>query len=241
MSELMEATEDNQSSAYRPLINKSPSLSDLAYREIENMILGGEIGSGKRLNDSLLARQFGISRGPIREAINRLAAAGLVNVVQNRGAFVRVIDLRDALEIYDLRAGLERVATMKAAQLSTPALVDSLTEAVESMDAYFQANQQADYFKTNLHFHRTIYEASGNQRLIESTQRLERELQLFRKFSIERGGMMASNRGHWDILEAIRDADPRLAGDMMEKHVWQAKERLIQVSESHQSKDAILL
>ncbi len=212
--------------------SRPPALSDLAYREIEKMILAGDIATGERLNDSRLARSFGISRGPVREAIGRLASAGLIEIVKNRGAYVRVIHLNDALEIYDVRAGLERIGAMAAAESKTPELIDSLHRQVDRMDVLKEEQDEDGYYQANLTFHRTIYGASGNERLIQLMSRLERELQLFSHVSLVNAGMQESNVGHRDILAAIEKGDPELAGNMMERHVRQAKQRLIKVAET---------
>ena len=120
---------------------RAPSLTDLAYREIEGMILARELETGKRLNDSHLAKRFGISRGPVREAIGRLASAGLVEMIQNKGAYVRVIDIDDALEIYDIRAALERAGVMAAARRMTPELLARLRQQVERMEREAQQHK----------------------------------------------------------------------------------------------------
>ena len=212
--------------------SRPPALSDLAYREIEKMILAGDIATGERLNDSRLARRFGISRGPVREAIGRLASAGLIEIVKNRGAYVRVIHLNDALEIYDVRAGLERMGAMAAAEAKTPALIDSLKRQVDRMDVLKNKQDEDGYYQANLAFHRTIYGASANERLIELMYRLERELQLFSHVSLVSAGMQESSIGHRDILAAIEKGDPELAGNMIERHIRQAKHRLIKVAET---------
>src|SRR5690554_4552509 len=78
------------------------SLTDLAYKRIEAIILSGKLQGGERLNDSKLAKAFSISRGPVRSALARVADAGLVELIPYRGAFVRRIDLADVLDIYDV-------------------------------------------------------------------------------------------------------------------------------------------
>ena len=213
-------------------VRRPPALSDIAYREIERMILAGEIGTGVRLNDSRLARKFGISRGPVREAIGRLVSAGLVQVVKNRGAYVRVIRLEDALEIYEVRAGIERVGARAAAELKNSSLINRLGQQVDQMDQLKEEGDEDGYYKVNLAFHRNIYSASGNHRLIEMMSRLEGELQLFRHVSLVNAGMQQSNVGHRDIFSAIKNGESEQAADMMECHVRRAKQRLIRLADS---------
>jgi DNA-binding GntR family transcriptional regulator len=80
----------------------------LLEREIERVILGGEYGPGDRINEKELALRFGISRGPVREALRTLEATGLVEQVPNRGVFVRQLSAAQADDIYEVRAALSR-------------------------------------------------------------------------------------------------------------------------------------
>lgn len=215
---------------------RAPSLTELAYREIEGMILTREIETGERLNDSHLAKRFGISRGPVREAIGRLASAGLVEMVQNRGAYVRVIDVKDALEIYDLRAALERAAVLAAAEHMTPELLHRLREQVDTMDACEARGDRENYFVANLEFHRLINQAAGNDRMLELSERLARELRLFRHVSLITAGIHDSNAEHHRILNALEEDLPEAAANAMEHHVKSAKARLMALASDLQHK-----
>lgn len=215
---------------------RAPSLTELAFREIEGMIIAGELETGERLNDSQLAKRFGISRGPVREAIGRLAAAGLVEMVQNRGAYVRVIDVEDALEIYDIRAALERAGVMGAARNMTPELLARLREQVAYMDRCEKEGDREGYFNGNLEFHRLIHEAAGNARLLELCERFARELKLFRHLSLITAGIHQSNQEHHKILKALEEGDADKAATAMETHVRQAKVRLMTLADNLKGK-----
>ena len=97
---------DNDTTALRPL--QALSLEDRAYKRIEKMILSGELKGAERINDTQLAKAFSTSRGPVRNALARLAEAGLIELIPYRGAFVKKIDLDDVMEIYEARAAIER-------------------------------------------------------------------------------------------------------------------------------------
>lgn len=219
---------------------RAPSLTELAYREIESMILARELETGERLNDSHLAKRFGISRGPVREAIGRLASAGLVEMIQNKGAYVRVIDVKDALEIYDIRAALERAGVLAASRNMNHEHLARLRRQVESLDAFEYKGDRESYFFANLEFHRMIHEAAGNDRLLELIERFSRELRLFRHISLITAGIHDSNIEHHRILKALEQGDGEGAAAAMENHVSQAKERLIVLAENLKGKPHIL-
>src|SRR5271169_6787142 len=86
---------------------QSHSLTTLVQREVERMILAGDIASGDKLNEADIAARLGVSRGPVREAFRALEESGLVRTEKNRGVFVRVIAIEEADEIYEVRAALD--------------------------------------------------------------------------------------------------------------------------------------
>src|SRR6476661_4204518 len=113
---------------------KSRSLGVLIEPEIERMIMSGEIKPGDRINENALAVRFGTSRGPIREALRSMEAGGLVELVPNRGVFVRSLDLATACAIYEVRAALFGMAGRCAAERAGDEQVSELRALVAEMD-----------------------------------------------------------------------------------------------------------
>lgn len=202
------------------------SLTELARQRLETMILSGELGADERLNEKALATRFGISRGPLREAIRGLHHAGLVEMIANRGAFVRKISLRDVLEIYHIRAGLERAGARAACEAARPSDIDSLKELVQCMDVAERDQDFGTYFNLNLKFHTFIHALSGNRRLIRLYEQLSQELSLFRQHTIMKSRMQASNTEHHLILKAFEAGDSEAAAAAMEEHVLTSAVRL---------------
>ncbi|HEY9460542.1 MAG TPA: GntR family transcriptional regulator [Paralcaligenes sp.] len=204
------------------------SLSDRAYQRIEAIILSGKLKGGERLNDSKLAKAFSVSRGPVRNALARLAEAGLVELIPYRGAFVRTIDFNDVLEIYEVRAAVERAGILAACRNMTPEVLAKLGGLVAAMNESFKKGDKEQYFKGNLAFHELIHQTSGNSRLLELYQRYTREQKLFRHFSLTTVGIEESNKQHSRIMRALEAGDSEAAAREMEKHVLSAKHRLEQ-------------
>jgi len=207
---------------------RSPSLVDLAYDRIEAIILSGQLKGGDRLNDSQLARAFSISRGPVRGALAKLAEAGLVDHIPNRGAFVREIDLHDVLEIYEVRAAIERASAKAACTNLSDDAWRQLEACIHEMDKWYEKGDNESYFKLNLDFHYLIHQNSGNSRLMELYERYSREQRLFRHFSVVRSRMEDSHHEHKAIFKAFQKRDPEAAANAMERHVLSAKSRLVQ-------------
>lgn len=221
---------DDSTTVTRPL--KASSLTTLAQQEIEQMILRGEFAPGERLNEYALANQLGISRGPVREACRALAAMGLVQLIPNRGVFIRVISEDEAREVYQLRAGLFGYAGMLLASKIRDDQLDYLNVLVEQMDAAASAHDFERYYAPNLTFHDYLVSAVGNRRLLASYHDLVRQLHLFRSRGLVAGsGMQESNREHREIVAALAARDPQRAFQAMAGHVFSGLRRALGDSE----------
>src|SRR3546814_4383395 len=126
----------------------------------------GELAPGERLNETQLAARFGTSRGPLREATRSLEAKGFVEVIRNRGVFVRQLSVEEALEVYDVRAALFGLAGRLLAQKMNDELLAKLNRQLDVMEAAAAQSDFETYYPLNLEFHRTIVESTGNKMLL---------------------------------------------------------------------------
>lgn len=205
----------------------SPNLSALAYERLESAILQGGFEPGERLSESALARRYGISRGPLREAIGRLESRGLVERELNRSARVVSPDGPDLLHLLTVRESLEGMACRLAAEHMSDADIDALenllrdhadTEPVRSGRGYFQGADTRD-------FHQTILKASANPRLIAMLGgELYPLLRLCRhQISTRPGRPAAALAEHRDIVAALRSRDGDRAEAAMRHHIRQSR------------------
>src|SRR5512139_3162319 len=114
------------------------SLGSRAYQELRRIILEGQVGPGKKLNEGELAKALGISRTPIREAINRLEKEGLVEIFPQRGAFVVQFTEEDVYELFLIRENLEGLAARLATGKITPASLAKLESCLEGFKEPFR-------------------------------------------------------------------------------------------------------
>ena len=204
------------------------SLTNALERQLERLIIEGELAPGERLNENQLAARFGTSRGPLREATRSLEAKGFVEAVRNRGVFVRQLTMDEVLEIYDVRATLFGLAGRLVSQRMTDALLARLTGLIAEMENAAASGDFETYYPINLQFHHTIVEASGNRTLQGEYQRFVKKMHLFRARSLVQGGGLAvSNREHAEMLGALGSGDPDRAYATHWRHVERAKHRLI--------------
>jgi phosphonate utilization transcriptional regulator len=207
---------------------RSESLSRLVAREVERMILAGELSPGERLNEGALAQRLQVSRGPVREALRGLERTGLVTSIVNRGVFVRKVSLTEALEAYEVRSALLSMVGRKLARDVNTTLLDDLEALWRDMSKAVEADDLATYYPLNVAFHHALVEGAANRRLLSIYESLVKELHLFRRRSlVEQGRMRESNAEHRAILDAIRAGDCNLAATLLECHVAHGRERLL--------------
>lgn len=203
------------------------SLPMLVQREIERMILAGELPAGSKLNEAPLARSLGVSRGPVREAFRALEESGLVRLTKNRGVFVRQLAVEEADAIYELRAVLDEFVGRRLAKRLDPDALRELRGRVERMEKAAARNDVDDYHAANLDFHDRLVELAGNAKLLEVYRRLVNELQLCRHAALAQGGVLpVSTREHRDIVDRIAAGKPVAAGRALFDHVMGSRERM---------------
>ena len=187
---------------------------------LEQRIVEGELGNGKRLDETELSRFYGVSRTPVREALQRLAESGLAEHLQRRGTFVRSPSLSQLVEMFEVMAELECMAIRLAARRATANDIDALEKDNETCRAAVAANDTKKYYEVNARLHGRIYQMSGNSFLASEARRLHDRLRPFRRLQLQvRGRMEESMAEHDIILAALRDGDANGAMETMKKHI----------------------
>jgi DNA-binding GntR family transcriptional regulator len=197
---------------------KQKSLGDGIFERILLRIQSGEFPPGLVLNESALAAEFGVSRGPVREAIRRLQGIQLVSRESYLKARVTTLTPQAVVELFQMREALEGYACRLAAERMAETEIASLAE---DLDRSRQGGEPPD-------FHARIVRASGNERIIEALcGDLYHLLRAYRRQSGSTGGRRPlAYREHWEILRAIRARDPDLAESLMRSHIARAMHHL---------------
>jgi len=212
---------------------RTVSLTNALEKQIERLIVEGELAPGERLNEIQLAARFGTSRGPLREATRSLEAKGFVEVVRNRGVFVRQLSVEEALEVYDVRAALFGLAGRLLAQKMNDELLAKLNGQLDAMEAAAGKGDFESYYPLNLEFHLTIVQSAGNRTLLAEYQRFVKKMHLFRaKSLVQGGGLAVSNREHREMVDALASGDFERAHATHWRHVERAKARLLAALEA---------
>lgn len=208
------------------LVQKN-SLPSLVQKELERMILAGDLLAGDKLNEVSLAEMLGVSRGPVREAFRALEEVGLVQQEKNCGVFVRQISVEEADEIYEVRAALDELIGRKLAANIKPPQVQQLRALLTRMDEMVALGDVDGYLKLNLSFHDLLVELAANKKLLHTYRRLVNELRLFRRSALaQKGGLPTSTAEHHKIVDAIAAGDVQAAGDIMREHAVAGRKRM---------------
>ncbi|WPB86025.1 GntR family transcriptional regulator [Sediminicoccus rosea] len=211
-------------------VEESPrrrGVSEIALT-LEDTILRGEWRPGDRLNELALSRRLGISRAALREAVRLLEQMGLVAVVPNRGVIVREVSVKDALDLYDLRAALFRMAAQLAARRCTASALAALRALNAAMREDAAAERFADYYARNLDFHAALIAAAGNAPLAQAYANATKSLHLFRRRALLNPVQLdLSLAEHEAILAAIAVHDAAAAGEAAEAHILVGRDRML--------------
>lgn len=200
-----------------------------ATQLVRTAILDGRLAPGQRLKEEELARELGISRTPVREALLMLQAEGLVDAVPNRGATVRRHEPDDLDDLYQLRALLEGHAARRAAPKISEEEVEVLRASCERFDALRgDADDLRELVKENLLFHNTILEAAGSARLTQMVRKVI-ELPLVYRSYIWYSPAQKRISGHYhrQITNALAGRDADRAELVMKEHVYEARDVLL--------------
>ena len=201
-------------------IIKKNTRAEVLLAKIETMIIDGVLRPGERLDETVLARQFGVSRTPVREAIRVLTAIGLVQNTGRQGAEVAQISVSMLIEMFELMAVLEGMCAQLAARRSTDEERSSMFVTHKMLEEALARGDHKDFYSVNLQFHDQLYQASHTQYLSGETLRLRRRLSPYRmRVTYQPGRMHATLGEHLEILKAVDKGDSEGAMEAARSHM----------------------
>ena len=199
--------------------------SERVYQALKHRILAGMVEPGTRLVELQLATEFAVSRTPVREALKRLTAEGLIRVDPVRGIVVSDVDARELEEIFVIREVLDGLAARLAAGRVSSTDLTKLHLLMDMMRDAVKSGHWEGMVQANIKFHDVLHQAAGNERLRHLTRNL---LDFVRRFSTEafasqeRAAQVLAE--HEEIIRAMEARDPDLAEKVAKRHVESARE-----------------
>lgn len=203
---------------------RSSNAAAFVREKLENDIACGVFVPGSRLDETSLATRFGVSRTPVREALQQLAAAGLIEMRPRRGAVVATASPERLYEMFEVMAELEAICARLAARRTTPEELARLQAAQAECAA--QRGDPDAYYDANERFHQAIYALSGNGFLAAEAAALQKRLRPYRRLQLRvRNRVSTSFAEHEAIIAALAAGDGEHAAAEMRAHVRVQGER----------------
>lgn len=222
------------------MLTSARNLAQRAYEQIQHNILSGTLPSGSVISEATLARQLGISRTPVGEAIRQLANDGLVRQVPRYGTIVRALSPGDLAEQYEMREAMESYAAARAAERISPDAVVRLGDHCEAMQrigeelgasglAQLPDDMLRRFLAADLAFHVQIIEAAGNRRILKAVQDMRAISRIIGMSRVPHDADIVSRAcaHHALILNALAAGDPESARRHMAEHIRSSKNSAI--------------
>jgi DNA-binding GntR family transcriptional regulator len=200
------------------------NLTQQAYQSIRDEIIKGRLDGRQHLTEGYFASRFGISKSPIREALNRLESESLITIIPRRGAFVSKFSIHDIEEIYELREILEALV-VRDAVLDSKTL-RGMRESVDAAKACMRRNDIASYIREDATFHTRLAQASSNSRLRKILENMHNQMLILRRKTFELTSH-TSVAQHTQILRALEQGRKDVAAKLMVRHIRTVRKRLI--------------
>jgi DNA-binding GntR family transcriptional regulator len=201
---------------------ESPSRSrvQLVRDQLEDDIVNGRMRPGEQVQIEPLMARFGVSRTPVREALQQLEISGLVEVLPKRGTFVAQVGMPELIQMFEVMAELESLCARLATRRVSREALDDIEAALTDCEAQCLAGDSNAYYYANEQFHRLIYQACGNGFLVQQTLLLKNRLKPYRRLQLQlRNRMAQSLQEHRDIVRALQQGDGEAAARAARDHV----------------------
>ena len=207
---------------------KTVSLADQVFERLEAEILSGKYQRGEVVTELQLCAELGVSRTPVREALRRLSQEHLIED-SPRGTVVLGVVRKDFEDMCAIRLRIEGLAVRGFIDNLTEDSLRQLREAVEFQEFYLNKSDPDHIKAMDSRFHELIYQNCGSAILCDTLSPLHKKVQKFRRLSIEQAGRAETSvREHRAIYEAIAAKDADLAERLMNEHVGNAMQTIIE-------------
>ncbi|ADV83373.1 GntR family transcriptional regulator [Terriglobus saanensis] len=204
---------------------EADSLTEQAHRSIKRYILKGKLKHGDRVTEDFFAQELGISKAPVREALNALQNEGLLRIQPRKGAYLHHFTEKEVADLYDLREAIEVFAANT--MVITPQLIEQLSESVERTCMLLKQNKKTKYIDEDIAFHKLIVEATGNRELQRVHANIQSKLWLCRcqTYQLTSPDTPAAHR---ELSDAIARKDREEAAEATRRHIRFVKLSLLE-------------
>jgi DNA-binding GntR family transcriptional regulator len=201
---------------------------EVAYERIKDGLQNAGLEPGEALSEVRLSKVLGISRTPVREALQQLAQEGMVQVIPGRAVTVASRSLKDVLDVVHMRSLLEPELARLVSEAATPQHIQLLQESIEKMEQALQDDDYSAWSKADVVFHETMHKACPNPLLGETIVLLRNRVHYLANTDSRRNPTRLANctAEHRQVVEAVAQRDSKAAEQAMRDHLHQLRNSL---------------
>lgn len=201
------------------------------YLDMRGRAMRYEFRPGTRINEQALGREFGVSRAPLREALNRLVAEGLLDFVMNKGFFRKNISVDEVFDLYQVRIALERRAIFLALQRASDAEIDTVRHYWAEVMSRADDMSSDDFLLADEEFHRRLVALARNKELSAFMEVVTRRIHIARHIDIQQSAWNAKAfDAHFEILQLIQDREKEAALECITEHIDMSMKRAVEIT-----------
>jgi len=195
------------------------SFVERVYDQLRAMAIDYEFKPGERLNEGELARSLGVSRTPLREALNRLNTEGLLRFVPGKGFYCRDLDVHEIFSLYEVRKAIEVAAIRLAIHRAKDEDIDELLSFLDSTGPDPGSRSTDELVELDENFHERLIAMSGNPEMLRVLRNLNARIHFVRWIDMKRGDRPLTQTEHRNALLALKAKDEAACVAMLEKHI----------------------
>ena len=212
---------------------KSPEVENLAervYRDLREMAISFEIRPGERLNEIALAKHLGVSRTPLREALNRLCSEGFLTFSTNFGFFRKSLEVKEIFDLYEFRQKLEVAAVKLAVERATTDQLARIDEFLEQSSKEVASRSTLEMVALDEEFHEQLMRLSENSEMLHSLKNINGRIRYVRWVDMD-GRRTATQGEHKAIMKRLRDRDADGTAHLLSHHIGHRLDSIIDTVE----------
>ena len=211
-------------------IRNSPPLESLAdgiYRELRDRAIAFEFRPGERLNENGLAKHFGVSRTPLREALNRLRSEGLLSFSANEGFCRKPLEVKEIFDLYEFRGVLEVEAMKLVVERATAEQLTEVDLLLERESSQMPVLTPAQAVALDEACHEQLIALSGNDEMLRCLKNINARIRYVRCIDLETNGPKAASQ-HKAVLRKLQQRDADGSASLMSDHIAQSLDRIVE-------------
>jgi DNA-binding GntR family transcriptional regulator len=202
-----------------PAENTVDSIVDRVHGQLSAMAISFAFKPGERLNEVALAKQLGVSRTPLREALNRLNSEGLLRYLPGKGFFCRDLDVQEIFALYELRKAIEVAAVRLSIARAQDAEIDALLAFLDATGPDPGERTPVELVELDEAFHEGLMHLSDNAEMVRVLRNVNARIRFVRWIDMDRGDRRHTQLEHREIVQALQRRDEATCAALLEKHI----------------------